>query len=98
MERGDLVVLNLPYKSNVIGIVLGFAEEVTMEFSAIGSPVRPGQLRQWIGSGSGSAFMILEVDYTRAEWNCKFLKADGTISDYHLDVVRSSSEVISETG
>jgi len=25
MERGDLVVLNLPYKSNVLGIVLGFA-------------------------------------------------------------------------
>ena len=74
------------------------AEEVTMEFSAVGSPVRPGQLRQWIGSESGSAFMILEVDHTRVDWNCKFLKADGTISDYHLAVVRSSSEVISETG
>lgn len=42
--------------------------------------------------------MILEVDYTRAEWNCKYLKADGTITDYHLDVVRSSSAVVSETG
>jgi len=42
--------------------------------------------------------MILEVDHTRVDWNCKFLKADGTISDYHLAVVRSSSEVISETG
>ena len=73
------------------------AEEVTMEFSAVGSPVRPGQLRQWL-DGSGLVFMILEVDYTRAEWNCKYLKADGTITDYHLAVVRSSSVVVSEAG
>ena len=42
--------------------------------------------------------MILEVDHTRVDWNCKFLKADGTISDYHEETIRSSSEVISEPG
>lgn len=42
--------------------------------------------------------MILEVDHTRGERNCKYLRADGTITDYRMDVVRSSSVVVSEAG
>ncbi len=55
--------------------------------------VEPGQLRQWT-DGSGGPFMILEVERKKAVWNVKFLKADGTLSEYHEKVIRESSQVL----
>lgn len=57
--------------------------------------VEPGQLRQWT-DGSGQPFMILEVDRSRTMWNCKYVKADGKLSEYHEKVIRESSQVLNE--
>jgi hypothetical protein len=64
--------------------------------AGINEPVRRGQLRQW-KDVSGSPFTILEVDRTKASWNCKLLR-DGEIYDYHEVTIRMFSAVISETG
>jgi len=56
--------------------------------------VEPGQVRQW-SDGSGKPFLILEVNRTKTAWNCKFLKADGKITEYHEDTIRRSSVVVS---
>ncbi len=56
--------------------------------------VEPGQLRQWT-DGSGQPFMILEVDRKKTVWNCKFVKADGTLTEYHEKVIRLDSQVLS---
>ena len=57
------------------------------------TPVEPGQLRGWT-DGSGGPFMILEVDRSRTMWNCKYVKADGKLSEYHEKVIRESSQVL----
>ena len=62
----------------------------------INEPVRRGQLRLWKDT-SGSPFTILEVDRTKASWNCKLLR-DEEIYDYHEETIRMFSEVISESG
>ena len=56
--------------------------------------VEPGQLRQW-SDGSGQPFLVVSVDQTKTVWNVTFLKADGRLSEYHEDVIRRSSKVIS---
>jgi hypothetical protein len=56
--------------------------------------VEQGQLRQW-KDGSGHPFMIVTVDRTKTVWNVTFLKADGRLSEYHEDVIRRTSKVIS---
>jgi len=61
------------------------------------APVEPGQLRQW-ADGSGGPFMILEVDRKKTVWNVKFLKADGTLSEYHEKVIRLDSQVLNAAG
>jgi len=62
----------------------------------ITEPVRRGQLRRW-KDVSVSPFTILEVDCTKASWNCKLLR-DGEIFDDHEVTIRMFSEVISEAG
>ena len=56
--------------------------------------VEQGQLRQW-KDGSGQPFLVVAVDRTKTVWNVTFLKADGRLSEYHEDVIRRSSKVIS---
>ena len=56
--------------------------------------VETGQLRQW-SDGSGHPFLVVAVDRTKTVWNVTFLKADGRLSEYHEDVIRRTSKVIS---
>lgn len=56
--------------------------------------VETGQLRQW-SDGSGQPFLIVAVNRSQTVWNVTFLKTDGRLSEYHEDVIRRSSKVIS---
>ena len=42
--------------------------------------------------------MILEVDRKKTVWNVKFLKADGTLTEYHEKVIRLDSQVLNAAG
>jgi len=55
--------------------------------------VEPGQVRRW-RDGSGTPFLILEVDRSKKFWNCKFLWS-GKVEEYHEHEFADRSVVVS---